>query len=119
MEEPKTPPWAKRIEEKLNKLIEKKEEAPEKCYHHAKYGAEAKRKCDPPCQFSLMIGQQQTVKKPASLSPVVSSILSYMKQPYKLLSPIRDLPMPMPMPTIVPVGQPKQRKVEEDVKRLN
>lgn len=121
MAEPKTPPWAKRLEKKLDQLIESKGIPVDKCYHHEKYGAEAKRKCDPPCQFALNL--QSIMEKPEpllpmgplSLSPVVSSILQYMR-PVKFISPIKDK---------VPDGRfqypdkpSRKRKIEEEIEKI-
>ncbi len=77
-----TPPWAKRLESKIDKLLGNEQ----MCARHKKYGAAVKKQCDPPCSF---VRQQK--EKSESLSPVVQSILDYMKKPMKCLSPIKDL----------------------------
>lgn len=84
MEQERTPPWAKRMEEKIDKLLMEKTKL-ETCYHHKKYGADAKKKCDPPCAFVLSLEKKNN---PATLSPIVNSILQYMK-PIQAISPLK------------------------------
>lgn len=82
-----TPPWAKRLEDKIDRLLRE-----EKCYFHKKYGAAAERKCDPPCNFAinLLKNKEKDEQKSSSLSPVVKAILDCMR-PVKCLSPIKDM----------------------------
>lgn len=89
MEQANTPQWAKRIENKINQLRpEEPIKSLKKCRNHKKYGTEAKKKCNPPCEFALSLKEPD----PTSLSPIVESILKYMK-PLRCISPIKDPPL--------------------------
>lgn len=100
MAQANTPPWAKRIENKLDILLQE-----EKCYYHKKYGAKADRKCDPPCRFALSLIKKAQETKPASLSPIVESILQYWK-PIKCISPIKNE---------LPIKKGRKRRLEKEI----
>lgn len=111
-----TPPWAKRLESKIDELIAREkpsENIEEKCYYHTKYGIETKKQCKPPCRYSLSLQLANNQPVPIiessvqpTLSPVVNSILQYMR-PMKFLSPIHDR------------NHRKKRKLEDDVVKIN
>lgn len=105
-----TPPWAKRIEQKIDKLLSE-----DICYHHKKYGAETKKKCDPPCKYALSLMNPTTS---TSLSPIVESILKYMK-PIKFISPIRGRESKNKLEEEVsPIGHHVERKERKDGGRM-
>lgn len=88
-----TPPWAKRMEQKIDCLKEK--EVLSWCYFHTLHGEKADRCSNPPCDFNKIKkvkSNNMVTSSNLSLSPVVQSMLAYMK-PMKMLSPIKDCPM--------------------------
>lgn len=100
MAEAKTPEWAKRLEGKIDQLIAIQGQE-EKCYYHAKYGAAAQRKCNPPCRYAIkLMESKERIEPVASLSPIVENILKFM-EPMKCISPIRT--------------NEKLRRLEEDI----
>lgn len=103
MAQANTPPWAKRIENKIDQLLQdKSEHSLKKCRYHQKYGPETKKKCDPPCEYSLSLAKRNQA---ASLSPIVANILNYWK-PVKSLSPVKNLPS-------------AHRDIEQDIVPIN
>ncbi len=56
MAQQNTPPWAKRIENKIDQLLlqEKPIKTIDKCRYHKKYGVDTKKKCNPPCDRSFV-----------------------------------------------------------------
>lgn len=117
-----TPPWATRLEHKIDQVL-KNQGQEEKCYYHTKFGAAAQRKCDPPCRFAMkLMENEKEVQKVPSLSPIVDSILNYMK-PMQGISPIQSPIRPptkstMQAPIRAPIlanGKVRHRQLEEDI----
>lgn len=113
-----TPPWAKRLEEKLNKCrkeistIRKIQDATIKpCYYHQKFGSSAGNCEEGLCSFyieKIMNATSSKKKELSTLSPIVNSILDYMR-PYQFVSPIKS------RKNTKVNKKKKERSLEEDI----
>lgn len=125
MEHSKTPPWAKRIEKEVAVIKRLQLASLVPCYYHKKYGDAADRCEKGLCSvYVTKIGLEEVLqdqskssssKDGQSLSPIVDSILRYMK-PAKFISPIQNSKKEnvFKEPAPVMVSQ-KRRTLEDDV----
>lgn len=112
-----TPPWARRLESKVDKIIDhfkipfeknelsrvkksKRSKSEKFCYYHEKYGAAAIKPCNGPCEFNkqkpvnqIEIIKQQilTLNNGDEMTEICDGILNYMKSTMpEFISPIMD-----------------------------
>lgn len=118
-----TPPWAKRLEESLNECrkeisaIKKIQYATIKpCYYHQKFGSSADNCEEGLCSFyidKIMNTTSSKKKELSTLSPIVNSILDYMR-PYQFVSPIKSRKN-----TKDSKRKKKERSLEEDIVQIS